>query len=230
PGKTDEFVGVKREDSGGIDLPHETQWRATLRRRLGCRNRSYWSNWRYIGYDGESSFGLLCDDGELRNEWREQHDGRAGAETIERRRCACKFTFCMAVVACVLCKVLRAERDEIARLAEVSDRVGCGIDQFAVSGKSRGRFVATVEQTAHALGQRQVETGTFAGYHEDRGCIVGKRDARAEARQRRADTCTEAAQSFEPRRAAVRQRQGEARDLRGSRMCGFEFACRECGR
>ena len=104
---------------------------------------------------------------------------------------------------------------------------GVGLDQFAVGGEDRRRPFEIGQQPARAFGQarslpaRSVDTTRMAG------AVVGERDARAQADERAAEAGAETAQPFEPRRAALRQRAGQAHDLRGARMLRIELQRRE---
>ena len=99
---------------------------------------------------------------------------------------------------------------------------GVALDQFAVGGEHRRRPREIGEQPLRALGQRQLLAGALGRHHQNRRRVVGERDARAHAHQRAAEARAEAAQPFEPRRAALRQRAGKPRDLRGGGMLGLE--------
>ena len=114
-------------------------------------------------------------------------------------------------------------------LPKRSLRRGRHLDQLAVGGKDRRRPLDIGQQAVRALGQAQVLAGAFGRNDQHAGRIVGERDARAEADERAAETGAETAQAFEPRRAALRQRAGQPRDLRGGRMARLEWN-RGCAR
>ena len=125
-------------------------------------------------------------------------------------------------------ELLGAERDQVALVAEALARLRHCLDQFAVGGEDRRRPLEIGEQAVRALGQAQILAGALGRHHQDGGAVVGERDARAQADQRAAEAGAEAAQPFQPRRAALRQRAGKPRDLRGGRMLGRRSAgCRQ---
>ena len=61
----------------------------------------------------------------------------------------------------------------------------------------------------------------------DGEAVVIERDARTQAGEGAAKARAETAQTFEPRRAAMRQRAGETQNLRGAHMVGIKTALRD---
>ena len=126
-----------------------------------------------------------------------------------------------------------AERGQVGGLAEALARLSGCFDQFAVGGEHGRRAIEIGEQPPRAFRQRKLPAGAL-GRDDQHGCgIIGEREARAQAGQRAAEARAEAAQAFEPRGAAGRQRAGQPHDLRGGRMLAIEMESggggRRCG-
>ena len=95
-------------------------------------------------------------------------------------------------------------------VAEALARRRHGLDQFAIGGENRRRPLEIREQPLRAVGQAKVFAGALGRNHQHGGTVVGERDARAKTDQRAAEAGAESAQPFQPRRAALRQRAGQA--------------------
>ena len=126
----------------------------------------------------------------------------------------------------------RARRRAAARLSarpRLSKRRRRRMQQRAVGGKQRGRFVVSGQQTLRLLLEREMRACFFVGDHQDGGRPSVSRDARAAAHHRAAHASAETAQPFEPRRSAMRQRAGEARDLQRRRALGIDGVAGQSG-
>ena len=204
-----EIFAAQRETVGRIHLPDETEGIAAPACG-GCGNGR-----RLRG--GHNVF-CLC----RRGKGGEQGHRRAGAEADEGDRPGRDIAFGAAVERGLAGKPLGAERDQIALVAEAFARFLRRLDQFAIGGKYRRGPPEIGKQPLRAVGEAQILAGALGRYHQYRVTVVGKRDARAKADQRAAEARAETAQAFESRRAALRQRAGHARDLRGGGVIGFE--------
>ena len=98
---------------------------------------------------------------------------------------------------------------------------GAGFDQLSVRGKDCGG-AEVGEQPSRPVGQGKIGAGALGSDNQDGGLAVVQKMPRAKAGERAADAGAEAAQPLEPRRAALRQGAGEARNLRGGWFAGLE--------
>ena len=127
-----------------------------------------------------------------------------------------------AIGRCLAGDLLGAERDEIALVTETFVHRRHRLDQFAIGGENRRRPIEIREQSVHAVGQSEAFVGALSRNHQHSGTVVGEHDARAKTDQRAAIARAESAQPFKPRRATLRQRAGQACDLRGGCMLWLE--------
>ncbi len=200
PSSLGEIVLLENEAVGGVDLPDEAERKTA---RMGIRR----------GRRGAR--GLLG-----RGKGYQQRDRRAGSEAEHRYGRGRDIAFGAAVEQCFAREPLGAERDQVEFIAEAFARRRHGFDEFAIGGKNRRRPVEIRKQSLRAIGQAEGSAGALGRNHENGGTVVGKHDARAETCQRAAEAGAETAQPFKPRRAALRQRAGKPRNLRGDRMVG----------
>ena len=213
-----EFFRAEREAVGGVHLPDEAERKAARR----ARRPVGWRAARPRNRGRVGARGLLG-----RGECDQQRHGRAGAEAEHGDGPGRDVAFGAAVERCLARELLGAERDQVELSPKRSLRRRHGLDQLAIGGKNRRRPLEIREQPLRAIGQAKVSAGAFGRNHQHGGRIVGQRDARAKTDQRAAEAGAETAQPFEPRRAALRQRAGQPRDLRGGRMLGFEAGWRQ---
>ena len=157
-----------------------------------------------------------------RRECDQQRHRRAGAEAEDGGGPGRDVAVGAAVERCLAGELLGAERDQVALVAEALARRRHGLDQFAIGGEHRRRPIEIREQPLRAVRQSEVFAGALGRNHQHGGTVVGERDARAKTDQPGAVAGAESAQPFEPRRAALRQGAGQARDLRGGRVLGLE--------
>ena len=197
-----EFILLENEAVGGVDLPDETERKAA---RVGFRRGRFGAR------------GLLG-----RGECYEERHRRAGAEAEHRYGPGRDVAFGAAVERCFAREPLGAERDQVEFIAKSFARRRHGFDQLAIGGKNCRRPVEIREQPLRAMGRPRALPARSVAITRTAGRIVGQHDARAKTGQRAAEAGAETAQPFEPRRAALRQRAGKPRDLRGDRMLGRE--------
>ena len=123
-----------------------------------------------------------------------------------------------------------AECDQVPPVAKQRSRRRLRVDQFAVGGEHGRRTAEVGEQTARAIGQGEVAGGALGRNDQDRGGVVGKRQARAKTYQHTTQRRAETAQAFKPWRIPSRKRRDETRDLSRRGMLCLEMQHRSFAR
>ena len=218
-----EILGAEREARGCVHLPDEAQRAAGARRRLGGIRTPAFGGLRRAGAGlparrSAARVGAAKASSSATALW-----PAPSFSSVTRPAAMSPSARPLSMASRASAAAPSAVRSA-AKLVALPKRSRASpprFDQFAVGGEHRRRPFEVGAQPPRALGQRQLRAGALGRDDQHGVRVVGEHNARAQADQRAAEAGAEAAQAFEPRRAACRQRAGKPRDLRGGRMLRF---------